>query len=45
MKNKLNLLLKLDVKEDQLPGDYLFFIENVIINMFIINNIKFSKWL
>lgn len=29
MKNKLNLLLKLDVKEDQLPGDYLFFIENL----------------
>ena len=28
MKNKLNLLLKLDVNEDPLPSNYLFFIEN-----------------
>lgn len=28
MKSKLNLLLKLDVNGTQLPGDYLFFIEN-----------------
>ena len=31
MKNKLNLLLKLDVNGDQLPGDYLFFIENGVL--------------
>lgn len=43
MKNKLNLLLKLDVKEDPLPSNYLFFIENDVLYVAPSNpNIK--KW-